>query len=171
MESDANFARAYRQSRRKFIAACQAAGADAISRVHPAKGPNGKPLFCDSAAFGSRHAGRALLLIGGPDGHLARFLGNSFALPKDAGLVVIHALDPFARAWGRPGAPADWPHKTLAAIAAEDLARVNTLTVLDMDASGAQAALAAALPKAAIAWRTAPPHKAGAAILAAMDAL
>ena len=39
---------------------------------------------------------------------------------------------PYARAWGQPGGH-DWPQKTLAAIAAEDLSRVKKLTVLDLE--------------------------------------
>jgi hypothetical protein len=169
MDSQAKYANAYRQARREFIAACEQAGADAISRVHPAKGPDGKALFCDSAAFGPRDAARALLLIAGPP--VTAVLNRGFALPERARLVVVHALDPFARAWGRPGVPADWPQKTLAAIAGEDLSRVRKLTVLVLKATGVEAALAAALPKASITIQTVTPQRAEPAILAAMDAL
>lgn len=169
MDSEANYANSYRQARRQFIAACEHAGADAISRVHPAKGPDGKALFCDSAAFGRRDAARALLLIVGPPA--TAVLDRGLALPERARLVVVHALDPFAQAWGRPGVPADWPQKTLAAIAAEDLSRVRKLTVLVLEATGVEAALAAALPKASITIHAVTPQKAGPAILAAMDAL
>jgi hypothetical protein len=168
MDSEAKLAKSYRQARREFIAACAHAGADAISRVHPAKGPDGKPLFCDSAAFGRRDAARALLLIAGADGAVTALLNRGFALPEDARLVAVHALDPFARAWGRPSP--GWPQKTLAAIAAEDLARVKTLAVLDME-SLAEAALAAALPGTSIHFRAVPRQEAAKAILAAMDAL
>src|SRR6201999_1279317 len=97
---------------------------------HPGKGPDGKPLFCDSAAFGLRDASHALLLIEGADGMANRLLDRGLALPTRAKLVVVHALDPFARAWGKPGEPRDWPGKTLAAIAGEDLPRVKILAVL-----------------------------------------
>src|SRR4029077_5344320 len=59
----------YRQGRKAFIAACEKAGIDTIARVHPcAKGPDGKPLFIDSAALGPRRAKKALLLIAGTHG-------------------------------------------------------------------------------------------------------
>src|SRR6185312_6919444 len=45
---------AYRQSRKAFITACEKAGADVIGRVHPARAPDGGPLFLDAAAFGPR---------------------------------------------------------------------------------------------------------------------
>ncbi len=171
MDANANFAGGYRQGRRDFIAACEKAGADAISRVHPAMGPDGKPLFCDSAAFGPRGAGRALLLIAGPDGVVTAMLARGIVLPKTVGLVVVNALDPHARAWGGPGNPPDWPRKTLAAIAAEDLAHCRELVALDMDGSGDKAVLAAALPKAAILFRSVAAADAQTLILAAIAAL
>jgi hypothetical protein len=171
MDSEANFAGFYREARRDFIAACEQAGADVIRRVHPAKGPDGKPLFCDSAAFGPRDATRALLLIVEADGAVTAFLKRGFVLPKDTRLVAVHALDPFARAWGRPGVPADWPQQTLATVAAEDLSRVKKLTVLDTEASGVAAALLKALPKVEIRFQAVTAQEAGQAILAAMDGL
>jgi hypothetical protein len=170
-----DFAKNYRQGRQDFIAACEKAGADAISRVHPAMGPDGKPLFCDSAAFGPRGGTRALLLIAGPDGVVTRLLQRGIVLPKTARLVAVHALDAFAHAWGRPGAPADWPRKTLAAIATEDLSHAKELVALDMtaggDGSGRKAALAAALPQTAILFRTVAPPDAQTLIAAAIAAL
>jgi hypothetical protein len=159
MGSEANLVEAYRRSRREFIAGC---GGDSISRVHPKSGPDGKPLFCDSAAFGPRDAARAVLIIGGtPDAGVIK------ALPKGMRLVMVHALDPFARAFGRAGAPADWPQKTLAAIASEDLGKVKILTVLDLEGGALEAALAAALPRAKISFKAA----AGTDIRAAIAAL
>ena len=150
---------AYRKARKAFIAGC---GGDSISRVHPKSGPDGKPLFCDSAAFGPRDAAPALLVIGGiPDAGMIK------ALPKGARLVMVHALDPYGRAFGRAGQPADWPQKTLTAIATEDLAKVKRLTVLDLEGGASEAALAAALPRAKISFKAA----AGADIRAAIAAL
>jgi Protein of unknown function (DUF2817) len=171
-----DFAKNYRQDRRDFIAACEKAGADAISRVHPAMGPDGKPLFCDSAAFGPRDGTRALLLIDGSDsarsaGIVTQALQPGISLTKGARLVVIHALDAFAHAWGRPGAPVDWPQKTLAAIATEDLSHVRELTVLDMEGSGHEPALAAALPRAVIDFRRVTAKEAQTLIPAAIAAL
>jgi hypothetical protein len=171
MDDEANFAKLYRQARRDFITACERAGADAISRVHPAKGPDGKALFCDSAAFGPRDASRGLLLIAGQDGGVTDILAQGFVLSKGTRLIAVHALDPHARAWGTPGAPADWPRKTLASIAAEDLSRVKTLRVLDMDATEAETALAQTLPKVAIVFQAPSPQEAERVILTAIAAL
>jgi Protein of unknown function (DUF2817) len=147
MGNEANLVAHYRQSRRDFIAAVTKAGSDAISRVHPAMGPDGKPLFCDSAAFGPRDGTRGLFLLADADGAATAFLTSGFVLPKGARLVAVHAPDPFAAAWGRTGAPADWPEKTLTDIAAEDLSRVKKPVVLDMAGSGTDAhqAIAAAI--------------------------
>ena len=171
MGDEANLAKAYRQARRDFIAACEHAGADAIARVHPQKGPDGKPLFCDSAAFGPLHPSRALLLLAGSQGAVTAFLRGGFKLPEDAKLLAILALDPYARAWGKPGSPADWSQKTLTAIAAEDLRQVKKLTVLDMSGGVTEAALAAALPGVAVVFRAIKPDHAEQAILAAIAAL
>ena len=103
MRNEANLAARYRQSRRDFIAAAALAGSDAIARVHPALGPDGKPLFCDSAAFGPRDGTRGLLLLVDADGAVTAFLTTGFVLPKGARLVAVHAPDPFAAAWGRAG--------------------------------------------------------------------
>jgi hypothetical protein len=169
MDEEANLAEAYRQARRDFIAACRKAGADTIARVHPKSGPDRKPLFCDSAAFGPRNANRGLLLIAGQDGVLLRLLEKGFTLPKTARLVLVHALDPFASAWGRPGKPRDWPQKTLAAIATEELLRVTELVVLGDEGEFLRPALASALPKASIVIRDRP--AAEAEILAAIAGL
>jgi hypothetical protein len=157
---------AYRQARRDFIAACRQAGADTIARVHPEKAPDGKPLFCDSAAFGPREADRALLLI---DAGGARLLAHGLTLRAGARLLLVHGLDPFAASWGRPGEPRDWPQKTLAAIAVEDVPRARTLTVLGGRASSSlKTALASALPEASIAFGRVPSE---AGLLAAIAAL
>jgi hypothetical protein len=171
MPDEANLTARYRQGRRNFIAAGEAAGGDIISRVHPAKAADGKSLFCDSVALGPRDGARALLLIEGDDGAVTALLQRNVELPKTARLVAVHALDPFARACGKPGMPADWPDKTLAAIATEDLARTTKLTVLDFSGKVPEAALAAALPKAAITARTIKPEHAGQAFSAAIAAL
>ena len=100
----------YRGARRAFIAACEARGVDVIARVHPAaRGPDGKPLFLDTAAMGPRHATRALLLICGTHGVEGYFgsgvmtglMCGGIAPPADARLVMIHALNPFGFAWNR----------------------------------------------------------------------
>jgi Protein of unknown function (DUF2817) len=123
----------YRTARKAFIAACAAAHADPISRVHPKiSGPDGKPLFVDSIALGPRMAGKAVLLIA--DGARAStamtgLLQGGVALPQDVRLVLVHAFDPFSFA-GAAGKDRDWSLATVHAIATEDLARVTALTVL-----------------------------------------
>jgi hypothetical protein len=150
MGKETNLVNSYRQARRDFIANCQRAGADAIARVHPELAPDGKPLFCDSVAFGPRDASRALLLIENEAGMVSRLLGRTLNLPAGGRLVAVHALDPFARAWGKRGAPLDWPQKTLAAIAGEDLTRVASLGVVGPSLAGT--VLTKALPKAKITF-------------------
>jgi Protein of unknown function (DUF2817) len=102
----------YRQGRRAFIAACEATGVDSIARVHPsARGPDGKPLFIDSAALGPRDAKRALLLISGThgvegyfgSGVLTGLLREGIRPPPGTRLVLVHALNPFGFAWNRRG--------------------------------------------------------------------
>lgn len=144
----------YRDARRAFIAACEAAHVDSIARLHPAMGKDGKPLFMDSAALGPRLAARGVLAIANTEAgsNLAVGLLNAkMSLPPDGRLVLVHALDPAAF----PGVPADpdWLTKMLGAVATEDLSRVGDLAVLPLETSdaGAKAALAGALPKAAIA--------------------
>src|ERR1700744_2634128 len=100
----------YRAARRAFIAACDAAHVDAIARLHPAKPADGKPLFMDAAAMGSRLATRALMVIAADvtgSAVIVALLKELIALPPDTRLVLVHALDPAAFA-GLTGDPA-WP--------------------------------------------------------------
>lgn len=166
MGNEANCVEAYRLARRDFIAAVTQAGGDAISRVHPAKGPDGKPLFCDSAAWGPRDAARGLLLVAGQDGALTEFLRQRPIVPKGARMVAVHALDPFSWAWGRTGAPSGWPQNTLADIALEDLSRVSALTMLALDDS-----VPPPLPRARVIFRSIKPGHGEQALRAAIAAL
>jgi hypothetical protein len=143
----------YRDHRRAFIAACEAAGVDVIARVHPARGPDGKPLFMDSAAMGPRYAPRAALLVSrnaaGSD-ILTELVRGGTRPPPDARLVLVHALDPAAFA----GVPSDenWPRKMLGAVATEDLAKVKDLAILSLDGADKmlKSAVAEALPESNI---------------------
>ena len=120
----------YRAARRAFIAACEKAHIDTVARLHPAKGPDGKPLFMDCAALGPRGAARAVLAVGydaAGTALLTQLLGDT---PKDARLVLVHALDPAAFA-GAKSDPA-WPPAMLGAVATEDLSRVRHLAVLSL---------------------------------------
>lgn len=143
----------YRAQRRAFIAACEAAGVDVVARVHPARGPDGQPLFLDSAAMGPRHAPRAVLLVS-HDAAGAQvqtdLVRAGMSPPPQARLVLVHALDPAAFA-GVPG-DANWPRKMLGAVATEDLARVKALSILSLNAAGGmlKSAVAEALPESNI---------------------
>jgi hypothetical protein len=127
----------YRAHRRAFVAACEAAGIDVIARVHPARGPDGKPLFMDCAAMGPRHATRASLLVSRDAAGSqvqTELVRSGTRPPPDARLVLVHALDPAAFA-GVPG-DAGWPRKMLGAVATEDLAKVKDLSILALDGAG-----------------------------------
>jgi hypothetical protein len=154
-EAEASFAKHYRDARRTFIEACGRAQADSIARVHPeALAPDGKPLFIDSTAFGSREAQKALLVITGRDGRdgfmgsqfLTRLL-NAHVIPRAAGrMILVHALNPFGFAWNRreneaglglddPAAAQSWSLEMLGAIVTEDLAKCRKLRLLDVGKS------------------------------------
>src|SRR5471032_360395 len=124
----ANTESPYRAARRAFIAACEAAGVDAIARLHPAKGPDGKPLFMDCAALGPRRAAKAMLVVAQNAAGaqiLTALLRDALSPPADTKLVLVHALDPAAFA-GVPGDPG-WPAAMLGAVATEDLSKVREL--------------------------------------------
>jgi hypothetical protein len=151
-KAEASFAKDYRDARRAFIVACEHAQGDSIARVHPtALGPDGKPLFIDSAAFGSREAAKALLVVTGANGEaglsgsrILTALLDSRTMPlPGTRLVLVHALNPFGFAWQRqtnedgltlddPKASQSWSFTALRAIATEDLARTRKLRILDI---------------------------------------
>lgn len=151
-KAEASFAKDYRNARKAFIAACEHAQGDSIARVHPsALGPDGKPLFIDSVAFGSREAAKALLVITGSDGetallgsHILTALLDSKVMPlPGTRLVLVHALNPFGFAWHRqtnedginlhdPQAAQSWSFAMLRDIATEDLSRTRKLRILDV---------------------------------------
>jgi hypothetical protein len=119
----------YRAARRAFIAACEKAHVDTVARLHPAKGPDGKPLFMDCAALGPRRAAKAMLAVGYDAAGTAMMTDLlQPAFPPDARLVLVHALDPALFA-GVASDPA-WPAAMLGAVATEDLSRVRDLAVL-----------------------------------------
>jgi hypothetical protein len=142
----------YRAARRAFIAACEKAHVDTVARLHPAKGPDGQPLFMDCAALGPRRAARAVLAVAYDAAGTAMMtdLLRQPPLPADARLVLVHALDP-AHFAGIAGDPA-WPGAMLGAVAVEDLSRVRDLAVLALGREDESLAplLQQRLPKAAI---------------------
>ncbi|HUO03528.1 MAG TPA: DUF2817 domain-containing protein [Rhizomicrobium sp.] len=151
-KAEASFAKDYRNARRAFIAACEHAHGDSIARVHPtALGPDGKPLFIDCVALGSRDAQKALLVITGSRGEdgllgsqiLVSLLDSQVLPLSGTRLVLVHALNPFGFAWRQqanedglalddPKAGQSWSLAMLRAIATEDLARVQKLRILDV---------------------------------------
>jgi hypothetical protein len=151
----------YRAARRAFIAACEKAHAETVARLHPAKAPDGKPLFMDCAAIGPRRAPKAVLAVAYDAAGSALLAGLlSETLPPDSKLVLVHALDPAAFA-GIKGDPA-WPAAMLAAVATEELSRVRHLAVLPLGRHDEtlKSALQAHLPDAVV---TALPQGASAA--------
>jgi hypothetical protein len=143
----------YRHARRAFIAACEHAHLDTVARLHPAKSPDGKPLFMDCAALGARDAAKAVLVVArGPTGSaiLVALLEGDLTPPPGARLVLVHALNPaaFAGVAGDQG----WPAAMLKAEVTEDLRKVRALAVLPLEEGGPdlKLALAARLPDAKI---------------------
>jgi hypothetical protein len=127
---------AYRQSRKAFIAACEKAGADVVARVHPARAPDGGPLFLDAAAFGPRLAASGVLVAAqaapGAAVLLALLAGKAEArLRAGARLVLVHGADPAAFAWNSEArSDPQWGAAVLQAVVREDLRKAQTLTVI-----------------------------------------
>src|SRR5690242_14501203 len=121
---------AYRQSRKAFIASCEKAGADVIGRVHPAKGPDGLPLFLDAAAFGPRLAPAGILVVGYgiPAAVVMMTLladKKAMTLPPETRLVLVHGADPAVITFNDPArADPAWVAKMLTAVVTEDFRKV-----------------------------------------------
>lgn len=149
---DSAFESPYRHARRAFIAACEHAHLDTVARLHPAKSPDGKPLFMDCAATGPRDAAEAVLVVArGSSGSaiLVALLEGGLIPPPGARLVLVHALDPAAFA-GVASDPA-WPAAMLKAEVTEDLRKVRALAVLPLEeGDDLTRVLAAQLPDAQI---------------------
>ncbi|MGH6869919.1 MAG: M14 family metallopeptidase [Rhizomicrobium sp.] len=102
----------YREARARFIEAAQASDLGVTTRVLPgAMGPDGKPVFLDTATAGPHEAASALLLISGTHGVEGYFgsgaqtgllrEGLARRMPKGVKLVLLHALNAFGFAWDR----------------------------------------------------------------------
>ncbi len=143
----------YRHARRAFIAACEHAHLDTVARLHPAKSPDGKPLFMDCAATGPRDAAKAVLVVArGSAGSaiLVALLESDISPPPGARLVLVHALDPAAFAGVAANDP-EWPAAMLKAEVTEDLRKVRALAVLPLEEGpDLKPVLAAQLPDARI---------------------
>lgn len=141
----------YRTARRAFIAACDAAGVDAIARVQPGTAPDGKPLFMDAAALGPRDAARAVMVIANdlPGSQIVTYLLRAgTSSPAGARLVLVHAPDPAAFV-GLPG-DRKWARAMLGAVATEDLSKVTQLSVLAAGEDDLLQALAVHMPRTKI---------------------
>jgi hypothetical protein len=144
---------AYRQSRKAFIEACEKAGADVVGRVHPARGPDDKPLFLDAAAFGPRLAKAGVLVVaygaGGAAILQALLSGGAAAhLPQGVRLVLVHGADPAAFSFNDPAREdAGWGAAMLASVVTEDLRHARRLTVIGLGGPAAFDAPAATTVK------------------------
>ena len=76
-----------------------------------AKGPNGEPLYLDTARFGAADAANMLVLISsthGVEGHCGSgaqiawlATGGPAKLPTGTGALLVHAINPSGFAWTR----------------------------------------------------------------------
>jgi hypothetical protein len=105
------FSSTHTDARAAFLAACGAAGGEIVSYHHPLAGPDGEPLFLDTARFGPRDARRVLFVASGTHGiegfcgsgiqtHLVR-AGLCARLPAGVAVVLVHAVNPWGFAWLR----------------------------------------------------------------------
>lgn len=103
------FSRTYPESRDKFLAAAQAAGARLRHWPHPLKGPDGGALSCDTAWLGPEGASRVLVILSAThgveglagSGPQIDLLRHPPALPADTAVLLVHAINPHGFAWLR----------------------------------------------------------------------
>jgi polar amino acid transport system ATP-binding protein len=106
------FPGSYQEARAAFLSAAKYASARLSCHPIAARGPAGEALSIDVAQLGAEKPKRVLAIssgthgVEGPAGTAAQtqFLEEDFsayALPADAGVVLIHAQNPFGYAWGR----------------------------------------------------------------------
>jgi len=111
MSASRYFSATYAEARERFRAAAQAAGAALDRFDNPGKGPAGEALSTDTAWFGPRDAGHALVLVSGTHG-VEGFCGSGAQagwigqggprrLPAGLGVLAIHAINPHGFAWLR----------------------------------------------------------------------
>lgn len=111
MNSADSFSATYAEAREKFREAAKAAGATLESLAHPERGPGGGDLSTDIAWLGPRTAPRTLVMIAathGVEGFCGSgaqvdwlWRGEAARLPKDVGVLMIHAVNPYGFAWLR----------------------------------------------------------------------
>lgn len=106
MTDAAHFPADYAEARRRFLAAAEKRGAALSSEPVPARGPRGEELAIDVAYLGPEAPARLLAISSGVHG-AEGFAGSALqhqllaeqldglALPRDAGLLLVHAVNPF----------------------------------------------------------------------------
>ena len=111
MIPSAYFAPDYFSARRRFIAVAEARGARLASYPIAALGPGGEPLSIDTAYIGPSRPTGLLIVLSGTHG-VEGFMGSALqqlwleksqqvALDRDAGCLLVHAVNPFGFAWQR----------------------------------------------------------------------
>jgi len=111
MNSAESFSATYAEARAKFRETVREAGGALDAVKNPNRGPDGGDLTTDIAWFGPRDAEKALVMVSGTHGGegfcgsgaqidwLRR--GQHQTLPKDIGVLMIHAINPYGFAWLR----------------------------------------------------------------------
>ena len=105
------FSTSYLESRRKFLEAAAAAGAEITSIAHPEKGPEGEDLFMDFACIGPNDAKAAVVVVSGTHG-IEGFCGSgvqtnilrddrSLSKFSKIKLILLHGHNPHGFAWLR----------------------------------------------------------------------
>ena len=100
-----SFAADYSEAREKFLAAARIAGAITHRYDNPAKGPRGEALSTDVARLGPDDATKLVMTISSTHG-VEGYCGSGFqvdwlarvgaaGLPRDAAVVMVHAINPY----------------------------------------------------------------------------
>lgn len=110
-DSSAYFSADYFAARRAFLDAAARAGAQTRAYPVAARGPHGEELFIDTACLGASSPRRLLILtsgVHGIEGHAGSALQQLFLNEQagryradGAGVLLVHALNPFGFAHGR----------------------------------------------------------------------
>ena len=99
----------YSQARSQFLQACNNAGAELRSVVHPLSGPDGE-IAMDVASLGQKDARNAVLIVSGTHGvegyagsplQTQWLLNHAGEQPTDLRTIWVHAHNPFGFAWTR----------------------------------------------------------------------
>lgn len=111
--SRAGFPLTFAECRAGFVRAADEARAPLEGHAIEAVGPDGAALSIDVARVGPERAGRVLAVLSGTHGvegfagsmiqrdFLQRVAGGDVALPADAAVVLVHAVNPWGMAWWR----------------------------------------------------------------------